>query len=65
MSITDQGNSDNLYQTSESNTDIDSAYEIFQHSPSNESDPLSTTGINYPIAEDIPQDGTTNSRGGK
>ena len=60
---TDLRHNDNSKQTSESNTDFETAYEPMQHPPTRENDCLSTIEINDLNTENIPQNEPGNSRG--
>ena len=52
-------------RTSETNTDIETAYEPRQHPPSRLSDPASTIENDGPTTENIPRNKTGHSSGGK
>ena len=62
---TDLNYNDNSKQISESNTDIETAYEPLQQPPSEESDIPSTLEINHHTTKNIPQFKRSHSRGGK
>ena len=62
---TQQRHSDISKKTSESSTDIETAFEPVQQPPSKQSDNPSTIEINNATTEIVPKIGPSNSRGGK